>query len=76
MKFKPTVEQLATWAAMLDAKLSPDEAVRRALQLFEAADRLLRADEIADEKEEEELRAQYEDFTENFPDGRGLSKRI
>src|SRR5437016_4984446 len=58
MSNKPTIEQLATVAAMLDGKLSPDDAVKQALQLFEAADRLLRAEEIAEEKEFDELQAE------------------
>jgi hypothetical protein len=60
MSVKPTVEQLATVAAMLDAKLPPDEAVKQALQLFDAADRLLRADEIADQQAEEQVKNKAE----------------
>jgi hypothetical protein len=56
MENKPTVEQLTAVAATFNANLSPDQAVHRALQLFEAADKLLRADEIAGEREDQDLK--------------------
>jgi len=70
MSVKPTAEQLATVAALLDAKLPPDEAVKQALQLFDAADRLLRADEIADQQTEDHAKNEAEREASAGLDGR------
>jgi hypothetical protein len=57
---QPTPIDLALIAAKLDPKLSPDEAVTRARAIWEAADRNLRADEIAAAQEDEQVRADLE----------------
>jgi len=56
----PTPEELAAIAAKLDPRLSPDEAIARAQALWEAADRALRATQIADDEEEKRTRAEGE----------------
>lgn len=73
MNSKPTVEQLAMVAAMLGAKPSAGKAVKRALQLFDAASKLLRADEPAWKKQEAQMDATFEDIKKNVPDLHGIS---
>jgi hypothetical protein len=55
MHRKPTVEQLAAMAAMLDSKLPPDKAVARAHATWEAAYEYLNPDEKQAEKEAKQL---------------------
>jgi len=56
----PTPEELTAIAAKLDPALPPDQAIARAQALWEAADRTLRATQIADEEEEERIGAEGE----------------
>jgi len=51
---------LTAIAAKLDPALPPDQAIARAQALWEAADRTLRATQIADEEEEERIGAEGE----------------
>ena len=57
---EPTASELAQIAARLDSRLSPDEAIARARALWDAADSVLRAEEIADAQEGEQARAEGE----------------
>lgn len=57
---KPTASELAQIAARLGPTLSPEEAITRATALWKAADRASRGNEIAEEEESEQLRAECE----------------
>ena len=57
---QPSTTDLALIAAKLDPKLPPDEAATRARAIWEALDRHIRADEIADTQEGEQVRAECE----------------
>lgn len=58
MSGAPSPQDLAQIAAKLDPSLAPDEAITRARELWEVANRASRADEIADEVEKLAIRAE------------------